>query len=480
MRSVVVCALATISLTPLAACSKTNPTPDAGAMVTTAPGSSGQYSSGGADSGRASAGDGASPGACKLDVPPSVIDKGVRSETGVTLVRLPDDRIAVGYANGEGTPKVAIVLPDGTASLVDVDSSKLPELSQKPAPKTVRYVHRVTPLGAAGMKMRVAVDLTETRADGSRVVRCGPADGDPWTSFDGASAYEPGNAGTPPTGPELRECRSFTSGAASWSVGFLADSSGAVESRWTATPSAGPLDDAHGLLQHQAVPPEPGRALPRAGQVERYGYAQLSSARLGDAGFLVGARSNGKLRLAKRGADWSPADDITDFWYGSPVGLSALVSRDAKVVVLAPLAGKLDLYGAAFPVEAKIPKPEKLAIDEPPGAAPLAPDAERTSVTAAIASQGKIIAAFLDGKSGKRRPRFAFFDQALKPEGPAFEPLATGDADVADIKLLILPDDRVMVAALVARPGAGLALEAAVVGCGLVPVYTPSSPNPDL
>jgi hypothetical protein len=86
-------------------------------------------------------------------------------------------------------------------------------------------------------------------------------------------------------------------------------------------------------------------------------------------------------------------------------------------------------------------------------------------VTVAITSKGKIVAAFLDGKPGKRRPRFAVFDEALKPEGPAFEVLGTGEADVEDIKVAVLPDDRVVVSAVVAQPGAGLTLEGAVLRC---------------
>jgi hypothetical protein len=466
-----------ILLLSAAACSKNGAAPTGADAGTAPPLPSGQYSSGGMDSGGASAQAATGGGACKLDVPPFVIDKGVRGETGVTVVRLADDRLAAGYASGEGTPKVAIVSPaDGTASLVDVDLRKLPELSQKPAPRTQRVVHRVTPIGANGLKMRVAVDLTETRADGSRLVRCGPADDEPWQSFDGVSAYEPSDAGAPGNVPELRECRSFSAGGTSWSESFVADTTGAIESRWVVRPAAGALDDAHALVQRQVVPLEAGRTTPRVGQLDRFGYTQLTSARLGDAGFLVGARSNGKLRLAKRGADWSPADETTDFWYGSPIGLAALAARDAKVVVVAPIAGKLELVGATFPVEAKIAKPAPLVIDEPAGAAPLPPDSERTSVTVAIASRGQVIAAFLDGRTGKRRPRFVLLDDALKAQGASFEPLGTADADVADLKLTILPDDRVLVTALIAHPGAGLSLEAAVVGCGFLPAITAAPP----
>jgi hypothetical protein len=364
---------------------------------------------------------------------------------------------------------VAILLPEGSASVVDVDTSKVPELGQRPPPKTQRYVHRVTPLGAKEMKVRVAVDRTEIRPDGVRAVRCGPADEDPLLGFEGRSAFEPTDGGlADAAAAELRACRTFTARGAIWALGFAADTSGAVEARWIVKPAGATLDEDHASLEHKAVPAESGRTLPlpRAGQLDRYGYTAMASVRLEDVGYLVASRYNGKLRMTKRGSDWAATGKVTDYWFGTGIGTPALASRDAKIVVLTPLAGKLELYGAAFPVEAEPPKPEKIDLADPPGAEPLGPDAERGAVTVAITSHGQVVAAFLDGKPGKKRPRFALLSEALKPQGPAFEPLGTGDADVADIKVAILPDDRVLVAALVAQAGGGLAVEGAVLSCG--------------
>jgi hypothetical protein len=229
-----------------------------------------------------------------------------------------------------------------------------------------------------------------------------------------------------------------------------------------------PLDEAHGSLEHKPVPAEPGRTapLPRAGQLDRYGYTSLASTRLGDAGYLVASRYNGKLRMAKRASDWAAAGSVTDYWFGAAIATPALASRDTRVVVLAPVAGTLDLYGAAFALEAELSKPQKIALAEPPGADAPAPESERSAITVAITSKGRVVAAFLDGKPGKRRPRVALFDEAMKPEGPAFEPLGTGDANVEDIKVAILPDDRVLVSTVVSQAGAGLVVEGAVLRCG--------------
>jgi hypothetical protein len=351
--------------------------------------------------------------------------------------------------------------------VVDVDASKLPRLAERPPPKAARYVLRVTPLESKGMKMRVAVDLVETHADGTRLVRCGAADDEPLLQFEGPSAYGATDAGAAAGGArELRECRTFAGGASVWALGFEADTAGDVEARWVVEAANAKLDEAHRVLDHKAVPAEAGRTLPRAAQVERYGYTLLGSTQLDTSGYLVAARYNGKLRLAKRAADWGPGGNTTDFWFGSGAGMPALAVRDARVVVLVPLSGKLDLYGAAFPVEAQPPKPEPIALAEPVGVAALSPDAERTAVSAAIASHGQVVAAFLDGKPGKRRPRLAVLSEALKPLGPAFEPLGTGDADVSDVKVLTMPDDRILVATLVARPG-GSSVEGAVLSCGL-------------
>jgi hypothetical protein len=409
-------------------------------------------------------------GPCKVDVAPFVIDKSARGETGVALVRLPDDRFAVGYAGPDGTPRAAVILPEGSASVVDVDASQLPLLAQKPPPKAQRFVHRVTPLAAKGLSMRVAVDVTETHGDGSRIVRCGPADEEALLHFEGPSAYGGADSGVAGQSPELRDCRSFTARGSVWALGFEADTSGTVEARWVVKPDGTKLDPERSAIEHAVVPLEQGHPLPRAAQLDRYGYTVLGSAKLEDAGYLVASRYNGKLRIAKRDKEWAPVGKVTDYWFGTATGMPALVARGTKVVVLTPITGKLDLYGSTFPIEAEAKKPEKIELADPPGGGPAPPDAERTSVTAAIASRGQVAVAYLDGKTGKRRPRVALLDEALKSEGATLDPFGPGDADVADIKMVMLPDERVLVTALVAGPGGGLQVEGAVLGCGLPPM----------
>ena len=151
--------LAALLLLTLAACSKNAAAPaDAGSSSSTA-----SLTLGADASFATSTPDAAVGGPCQLEAGPFVLDKGVRSETGVTLVRLADGRLAAGYANGEGRPKVATFDLDGVPTLFDVDIANLPELGQKPAPRTTRSVHRVTPLGTSGITMRAAVDVSEGR-----------------------------------------------------------------------------------------------------------------------------------------------------------------------------------------------------------------------------------------------------------------------------------------------------------------------------
>jgi hypothetical protein len=403
-------------------------------------------------------------GMCKVEIAPFSVDKGARTDAGITLVRLPDDRLAVGYAVANGAPRVAIVSLEGSATVVDVDATKVPELAARVGAKETRTVHRVTPLASEGLKLRAAVDYSESRADGTRIVRCGPADDEPFAHFEGQSAYG-ADAGAPGD-DELRDCRTFADGGAAWTLAFQAhEAAGSVDAEWRVRSPE--VDAARGLIAHKAVPAESGQARVRAGQLDRYGYTLLASAKIGTSGYIAASRYNGRIALAKRSADFGADGDAGEFWLGAAVGMPALASRDAKVVVLAPIAGKLDLYGAAFPAEAKAPKPEKLTIADPPGAAALPDDAERTAVSVSIAPH-RVFAAFLDGKSGKRRPRIAVLGETLASLGPAFEPLGA-DASALDVKLVALDDERALVAALVTPPGGPATIEAAIVSCAAAP-----------
>lgn len=459
--------LISLPLCILAACSKKDP-PAPSTSAASAPTAAAVTSAAASASPAAAAAANAAPGACKLEVQPFVIDKAARGETGVTLTRLPDDRIAVGYATGDGAPRVAIVALDGSASVVEVDASKLPELAGRMAGKGTRTVHRVTPLIAKDLKVRVAVDFTETRADGTRLVRCGVADEEPLARFEGRSAFDGAeDAGTAASADELRDCRTFAEGGSAWTLAFEAhDDAGAVDARWIARATGG--DAAGALLEHKAVPAEAGRAHLRAAQLDRYGYTLLASAKLGDAGYVAASRYNGRIVLAKRSANWSAAGEAGDFWLGAAIGMPSLAARDGKVVVLAPIAGKLDLYGASFPVEAKVPKPEKVTLTEPAGAAVAPEGSERTAVSAAIAPHGRVFAAFLEGKAGKRRPRVAQLTEGLQPIGAVFEPLGA-DTNALDVKALALDDDRVLITALVTRAGAPATVEASIVRCTATP-----------
>src|ERR1700719_4326584 len=61
---------------------------------------------------------------CTVDAAVTV-DTGVRGDAGLTLVALPDGRLALGYATGAGAPKVAIIDAAGKASFAEVEDKHL-------------------------------------------------------------------------------------------------------------------------------------------------------------------------------------------------------------------------------------------------------------------------------------------------------------------------------------------------------------------
>jgi len=146
---------------------------------------------------------------CTYSVPPFEIDRGVRGETGVTLVPivrgheessladggvvadgggLPSLRasVAVGYAKGFGTPRAVELGADGVVSPRNVPS-RLESLERRPERGVKRAVLRVVPRAVRGADILVSVDTVELGPDKTRHVFCGAAEGTPYVAFDGPS-----------------------------------------------------------------------------------------------------------------------------------------------------------------------------------------------------------------------------------------------------------------------------------------------------
>ncbi len=406
---------------------------------------------------------------CTVDVPRFAVDKGARGDTGITLAKLGDGRVAVGYATGEGAPKVAFIDPAGSVVVAEVDISHVKDLEAKLPPRAARFVFRVTPLHAEGTKVKVAVDYAELHADRTRLVRCGAADADPILSFAGASAFDPqGDAGgAPPGTTELRECRTFANGDAWWAVGYEAAREGdQFDARWIVK---APGDAEPTLVDHKMIPKEPGRAIPSSGSVDRYGFTLEQSSKVADAGYVMAARYNGRLVVSRRTVTWGAIGPLGEFWHGAPIGLPTIATEGNDVALVFPLFGKPESLGTRFAIDAVPSKPALVALSTAPAGM------DRVSLSTAFAA-GDVVLAFAEGSNGKRQVRVARLDSSFAPHEGVLDLTAPGD-DAPEVKVLAIDDARVVVAFIEAAPAGRYTVNAAVLRCG--PRTTTATGTPD-
>jgi hypothetical protein len=415
----------------------------------------------------AAAPDAAAPLPCKAEVAQFVIDKGARLDTGLTLTKLHDGRIALGYATWDGTPKAAIVDSNGKAQLVDVDAKHVHDSEKKESPKTNRAVNRVTPLGLKGMHMRVGVDLVDHNPDGSRYVRCGAADEEPTVSFKAISHYDPWDGGTIPSnkigdGPnEVRDCRTFSNGELNWVLASeLWDDpeSDDFESRWAidTKPGKAAIDDA--TVDSHVIKPGKDKKLPQ--KVDHYSYEVPVSVHVPGAGYVLAARYQGALVVAKRQSSLEPSGKPVTFNLGAPVGMAAMAVHGSDVTLLVTEAGKSELFGTTFAAQATPGKPEKLTLTDPNPPA----EGDRSSTSVAATSTGDLYVVFADGKAGHKVGRLVVLGANLKPKTDVFDFARTEHA-VGETRVAVLPDGRAFVATLEAADGGAFAVTGAVYSC---------------
>src|SRR5262249_42596091 len=123
---------------------------------------------------------------------------------------------------------------------------------------------------------------------------------------------------------------------------------------------------------------------------------------------------------------------------------------DRTVTVIAPIAGKPDLYGANFPIEGKPPKPALLTVETEAGAG------ERTSLNI-VRNGADSILAFVEAKGDAKKTKLVVLDAALKPRFPALELPGSGKATM--VKLLGLEAGRVLAVTLDAGEIAATTIE---------------------
>lgn len=434
-------ALAPISLVLLAAaCNSIKPrkndapSPSASAAAASAPSAS---ASGAVAS--------AKPSPCTVEAAVTV-DKGVRADAGITLVQLPDGRIALGYATGKGEPKVALVDAAGKASFPDVETQHLDLAEKAKDPKTKRAVLRVTPLGflAGGMKMRVAVDLTDTYPDKTTRLRCGPADVAPLLMQGGPDDQGTGDEGT------LVDCRTFSNGHKEWVLASMISIASAMEGkapmRWiVAYQGKHPINDV--VLDEKSYDQ---KALQKP---EMWAYQVPVGVGVHDTGYVFAARQGGSLVLARRDRHLEKAGDAVRFGFGAAAPtMPALAVLDHQAALFVGLYGKTDVYGTTFAIEAKPQKPEKLALDDP--SPPAAGD--RNSLTASYTPKGDVFLAFADGPATAKKARMTVLGGDLKSRVPVFD-VADG---AAELRVVATGDQKALVTYL-----AGNEIKSSVVSC---------------
>jgi len=371
------------------------------------------------------------------------VDNGVRADAGITLVKLPDGRIALGYATGSGEPKVAILDAAGKASFPDIEKDYLDQ-KEKKDPKTKRAILRVTPLGFVkdGMKMRVGVDMLDTRPDKTTYLRCGPADSAPLLSQGGPDS--------PPDPDNLVDCRTFSNGHKEWVLASLVSVDAAMEGkvpmRW--------------IVEHEGKHPiadivldEKAFDLKTVEKPEPYGYQVPVGAGVHDTGYVFASRQAGALVVARRDAHLQKAGDAVRFGFGaSAPTMPALATLDHQAALFVGLYQKTDVLGTTFAIEAKPAKPEKLAIDDPNP--PTAGD--RTSLTASYTPKGDIFLAFADGPATSKKARMTVLGGDLKSRVPVFD-VADGGSE---LRVVATDDQKALVTYL-----AGNEIKSATVSC---------------
>src|SRR5207249_5501169 len=128
-----------------------------------------------------------------------------------------------------------------------------------------------------------------------------------------------GDAGIPkdkqPGGPEVRDCRTFSNGELHWVLSSeVADTADGFESKWVidTKPGKASIDNAE-IDKHAAKAGKDGK-LPK---VDGFVYEVPVSVGVPGSGFVVAARFQGQLDVAKRQGNLEPAGKPTQIALGA-------------------------------------------------------------------------------------------------------------------------------------------------------------------
>ena len=382
--------------------------------------------------------------------PPFSLDKAPRADAGLTLVSLGGGRAAIGYATGAGTPKVLVIDRDGKSAQAELDLKA--NFPGKIEPGVKRTVWRVTPLGDGTGKMRVGYDMvedspiSESMAVAMRFVRCGPAQSDAFAFHDGPTFYDAeSNPEADPTSDEaveLRDCRTFSDGASTWTLtSFMHpnNEAGTYTSSWGITEKTGKEHVEEPWIDFPDLPTPKDKKPPKAVL-----YEVPVGLHLPGGGYIMASRYLGKVIVAKRKANLEPDGDVQKFALGGIPGMTSLTLVGDDVVFLVPTIGKVEVRGSVFAKGDTPVKPDVLTMDDktPPS------EGDRTSLSGAATPDGNLLLGFVDGKGTKHKARVAVLSHDLKTTKIQPIDITGDDGNVAELRIAPLDGGRYFVAFL--------------------------------
>ena len=395
----------------------------------------------------------APPAPCTAEAP-FVIDRGGRLDTGLTSVELQNGKqIAVGYAVGDGTPRVAMIDAAGAVTKADPDWSHVKDEEGRKDPAMVRRLYRVTPLGLMKSgKMRIGMDFLDSFPDKGKgsTLRCGPADIEPLVSDDGGAQFDDPTeddvaklsaaSDTDGGAVDFRDCRTFGD-----------DKRGFVLA--TQVKREGPGDD-HNLLYQWIIDGVPGKTMQKDAVIDKRvvkpgkdgHYPKMNhfetpvAVQMGDLGVMLTARDQGNIVFVKRGAKLEKAGDPKSMWLGAAAGMPALNMQNGQVYVMTTEFQKTDLYGVLFAATATPEKPQKVALTDPRAAGDV-----RDSASMDVTSKGDVAVAFIDGKTPARKARMSILGPDLKEKlAPVFDVSPDG-ANPSEARIVSLESGKFLV-----------------------------------
>lgn len=387
------------------------------------------------------------------DQPPCTIDRkftidtGARLDAGLTEAEIDDDRSAIGYAVGEGEPRVAVVdHATGKISKPEVQWDKLKGEAKKDG--MVRKVLRVTPLSVSGGKARVGVDLVDTskkEKNAARYLRCGPADQEPIVHDDSPLQFfdptedDVAKAGTDAATLDVRDCRTFSDGPDAWVAATIVKRAGA---------------DNHDLLAEWVIDTMPGKSAPRDAVLDKrvlkpkadkkypvldHFYTTVS-VRAKTGGYFLASRDQGSLVLAHRTATLDKlAPPVTWRLDAAPRPIPQLAVEGDRVFLFVTETGKHDLFASTWKSSDKPIRPEPIAIDDP---APK--EGQRDSVSASNGPDDAIFVAFTDGDQHDMA-KLIVVGPDLKHKTKSVTTLSPKEVHADEVRVVALSKKRAMV-----------------------------------